>query len=146
MDCNPSDMLDGRTHTSQVQDVSKQAWRLFCSHGTVLFYEAQHPDCTISEIADALVLTPRTVWGLIGDLKRAGLVNFRREGRHHYYTVNRAGRFPDPLISHLTIDDALKAIAGERERVDPYQSGSSLPSGGAQNESAEAMLEGSSLR
>ena len=119
MDCNPYDMLDGRTHTGQVQDVGKQAWRLFCSHGTVLFYIANHPDCTISDIADALAVTPRTVWGLIGDLKRAGLVNFRRDGRRHYYTINRSGRFPDPLISHLTLDQALKAIGGERNRLDP---------------------------
>lgn len=118
MDCNPNDMLDGRTHTSQVQDVSKQAWRLFCSHGTVLFYIANHPDCTISDIADALAVTPRTVWGLIGDLKRAGLVNFRRDGRRHHYTINRSGRFPDPLISHLTLDQALKAIEGESNRLD----------------------------
>jgi DNA-binding transcriptional ArsR family regulator len=118
MDCDPNDVLDGRTHISQVQDVSKQAWRLFCSHGTVLFYIARHPDCTISDIADALAVTPRTVWGLIGDLKHAGLVNFRRKGRRHYYTINRAGRFPDPLISHLTLDQALKAIGGESDRLD----------------------------
>jgi DNA-binding transcriptional ArsR family regulator len=111
--------FDGRPLTSQVDNVSKQAWRLFCSHGTVLFYIARHPDCTISDIADALAVTPRTVWSLIGDLKRAGLVAFRREGRHQHYTINRAGRFPDPLLSHLTLDDALKAITGESDQVEP---------------------------
>jgi len=145
MDNNPNDMLDGRTHTSQVQDVSKQAWRLFCSHGTVLFYIARHPDCTISDIADALAVTPRTVWGLIGDLKRAGLVNFRREGKQHYYTVNRSGRFPDPLISHLTLDQALKAIGGESDRLDPRGAGASTTTGETRNERVEAVLEGTPL-
>jgi DNA-binding transcriptional ArsR family regulator len=145
VDWNPNDTLDGRTRTSHVHNVSKKAWRLFCSHGTVLFYIAQHPDCTISEIADALVITPRTVWGLIGDLKRAGLVDSRREGRRHYYTINGAGRFPDPLISHLTLDEALKAIARESDRVDPRGARPSRPTGETRNESAEAMLEGSFL-
>jgi DNA-binding transcriptional ArsR family regulator len=145
MDCNPNDMLDGRTHTSQVQDVSKQAWRLFCSHGTVLFYIARHPDCTISDIADALVVTPRTVWGLIGDLKRAGLVNFRREGKRHQYTVNRSGRFPDPLISHLTLDQALKAIGGESDQDDhPQRAAASGPARPA-NANVKALLEGAPL-
>lgn len=96
--------------------MSKKAWRLFCSHGTVVFYIAQHPDCTIREIGDALALTPRTVWGLVGDLRRAGLVDARREGKHHYYAINGAGRFPDPLISHLTLGDALKAIMRKDDR------------------------------
>ena len=50
------------------------AWRLFCSHGTLLFHVACHPGCTIPDIADALALSQRTVWGLIGDLRRAGLL------------------------------------------------------------------------
>ncbi len=34
--------------------------RLVCSHGAALFYIAQHPDCTISDLAEALVVTRRT--------------------------------------------------------------------------------------
>jgi DNA-binding transcriptional ArsR family regulator len=97
----------------EVISVSKKPWRLFCSHGAVLFYIAQHPGCTVREIANALVLTHRTVWGLIGDLKRAGLAKSRREGKNHYYTINGAGRFPDPVICHLTLAEALSAIAAE---------------------------------
>ncbi len=90
---------------------SQASWRLFCSHGTVLFYVACHPGCTIRDIADALALTQRTVWGLVGDLRRAGLLIVSRNGNRHHYTINRAGRFPDPLISHLTLGQALEAIA-----------------------------------
>jgi DNA-binding transcriptional ArsR family regulator len=85
-------------------------WRLFCSHGTLLFYVVRHPGCTIQEIADALALSPRTVWGLIGDLKRAKLITVRREGRRHYYTVVMEGRFPDPILAHLTLGEAMRAI------------------------------------
>ncbi|TEU01434.1 MAG: MarR family transcriptional regulator, partial [Dehalococcoidia bacterium] len=41
-------------------------WYLVSSHGAILFYIAVSPDCTISEIADAMSLTRRTVWGVIG--------------------------------------------------------------------------------
>lgn len=87
------------------------SWRLFCSHGTVLFFIASHPGCTMREIAEALSLTQRTVWGLIGDLRRADLLLVTRRGRHHHYSVNPAGRFPDPIISHLTLGQALEAIS-----------------------------------
>lgn len=87
-------------------------WRLFCSHGTILFYVARHPGCTIREIADALALTRRTVWGLIGDLRRAGLITVRREGRRHHYSVDAEGRFPDPILSHLSLGEAMRAIEG----------------------------------
>jgi DNA-binding IscR family transcriptional regulator len=104
--------------TREVPSVRTEAWRLFCSHGTVLFYIARHPECTVKEIAAALALTQRTVWGLMGDLKRAGLVNTKREGKRHCYTINGAGRFPDPLISHLTLAEALAVIGDERAGSD----------------------------
>lgn len=85
-------------------------WRLFCSHGTVLFYVVKHPGCTVRQIADALALTPRTVWGLVGDLRRAGLITVHREGKRHYYTVDMEGRFPDPILSHLNLGEAMRAI------------------------------------
>ncbi|HEX9833960.1 MAG TPA: winged helix-turn-helix domain-containing protein [Mycobacterium sp.] len=125
--------------------MSKKAWRLFCSHGTVLFYIAQQPDCTISEIADALTVTPRTVWGLIGDLKRAGLVDSRREGKRHYYTINGAGRFPDPLLSHLTLDEALKAIMLGSDQVDPPGRAAAGRPARPANENVKALLEGAPL-
>ena len=46
-------------------------WYLVSSHGAVLFYVAVNPGCTIKQIAEDMSLTQRTVWGLIGDLRRA---------------------------------------------------------------------------
>jgi DNA-binding MarR family transcriptional regulator len=64
------------------------SWYLVSSHGAVLFYIAINPECTIRQIADDMALTQRTVWGLIGDLRRANMLNVRRDGRRHHYTVN----------------------------------------------------------
>jgi hypothetical protein len=90
--------------------------RLFCSHGAALFYIAQHPDCTIRDLADALVVTRRTVWGLISDLKRGDLLNIRKQGRINHYRVNEDAPFPDPLLSHLTVGRLFQALAGDTFR------------------------------
>jgi DNA-binding transcriptional ArsR family regulator len=78
-------------------------WYLVSSHGAVLFYVAVNPDCTITQISDDMALTQRTVWGIIGDLRRAGMLNVRREGRRHHYTVNLDAPFKHPILRGLTI-------------------------------------------
>lgn len=84
-------------------------WYLVSSHGAILFYIAVRPDCTISDIADAMSLTRRTVWGVIGDLRRAGMVYVRKEGRCHHYTVNLEASFKHPVLDGVN----LRIILGE---------------------------------
>lgn len=84
-------------------------WYLVSSHGAVLFYVAVHPGCTIRQIAEDMSLTQRTVWGLIGDLRRAGMLHVRREGRRHHYTVNLDADFRHPIIKGFS----LRVILGE---------------------------------
>ncbi len=78
-------------------------WYLVSSHGTILFYVAVYPDCTIKEIAEAMSLTRRTVWGVIGDLRRAGMLSIRKEGRRHHYTVNLDGPFKHPVLNGFSL-------------------------------------------
>ena len=78
-------------------------WRLLCSHGGALVYIARHPGCTAEDVSAALVVTPRTVWRLIGDLKREGLIRVRKEGKRHRYSINEQGHLPDPALSGLTL-------------------------------------------
>jgi DNA-binding transcriptional ArsR family regulator len=84
-------------------------WYLVSSHGAVLFYIAVHPGCTIREIAEEMALTQRTVWGLIGDLRRAAMLEVRREGRRHRYRVNLDATFRHPVLDGIP----LRAILGE---------------------------------
>ncbi len=85
------------------------AFYLVSSHGAVIFYIAVNPDCTIREIADKMSLTRRTIWGLIGDLRRAGMLQVRKQGRCHHYTVNL-----DAPLLHPTINGyRLRTILGE---------------------------------
>jgi DNA-binding transcriptional ArsR family regulator len=82
---------------------------LVSSHGAVVFYIAVNPDCTIGDIAEAMALTRRTVWGLIGDLRRAGMLHVRKNGRRHYYTVNLDAPFLHPSVNGY----ALRALFGQ---------------------------------
>jgi hypothetical protein len=73
-------------------------WYLVSSHGSVLFYIAAHPDSTVAQIADALSLTTRTIWNIVGDLRRSGMLRFRKEGRRHYYSVDLEAQFRHPAL------------------------------------------------
>ena len=86
----------------------KNDWYLVSSHGAILFYVAANPDCTISDIAEAMSLTRRTVWGIIGDLRRANMLHVRKDGRRHHYTVNLDAPLLHPVIKGFT----LRAIVG----------------------------------
>ncbi len=91
-------------------------WYLVSSHGSVLFYIALNPDCTIQKIADEMSLTQRTIWGLIGDLRRASMLQVRREGRRHHYTVNLDAPFKHPVCKGLTLRQVLGPMIEECAR------------------------------
>ena len=87
-------------------------WYLVSSHGSILFYIAVNPSCTIKEIAEAMSLTRRTVWGVIGDLRRAEMLNVRKEGRRHHYSVDLDGPFRHPVLNGFS----LRVILGDLVR------------------------------
>jgi len=78
--------------SSQGSDSSVRPWRLLSAHGFVLFYIGLRPSCTVTDISDGLSLTPRSVYGTLGDLRRAGMIDIRKDGRRHYYSVNYGAR------------------------------------------------------
>jgi hypothetical protein len=84
-------------------------WYLVSSHGAVLFLIALRPGCTIKDISQTMCLTERSVWGLIGDLRRGDMLNVRRLGRRHYYYVNMDATFEHPVLKNFP----LRAILGD---------------------------------
>ncbi len=58
----------------------------------LLLYIGLRPGCTVAEMSEGLSLTTRTVYGTLGDLREAGLLNVRREGHRHHYSVNYEGK------------------------------------------------------
>ncbi len=50
-----------------------------------------------------MVLTRRTIWGLIGDLRRASMLHIRKQGRRHHYTVDLNAPLLHPTLKGHTI-------------------------------------------
>jgi DNA-binding transcriptional ArsR family regulator len=92
----------------------RSEWYVVSSHGSLLFFIAARPGCTTEDIVSSLHLTPRTVWGLIGDLRRAGMLTVRRQGRRHYYSVNMSGPFRHPTLSGIKLGTVVGKIASRR--------------------------------
>ena len=83
--------------------MQRNHWYLVSSHGSILFFVAVNPDCTVDDIMDGMSLTRRTVWGIVGDLRRADMLTVRRAGRHHHYSVNLDGPFLHPTIGRIPL-------------------------------------------
>lgn len=94
--------------------MTNESWSLVSSHGTVLFVIATNPECTIKNIADDLCLTKRTVWGVIGDLRRKNMLLVRKEGRRHHYSVNLDAEFAHPTIQGVSLGTVLRELVRER--------------------------------
>ena len=60
-----------------------------------------------------MVLTRRTIWGLIGDLRRAGMLRVRKQGRRHHYAVDLDGPLPHPTIKGHTLRIILEKVVGQ---------------------------------
>ncbi len=98
--------------------MGRQDWYHVSSHGAVIYCIAAAPDCTTKEVAEALGLTLRTVWGIISDLRRAGMLRVRKEGRRHHYTVNPNAPLGHPTLKRFTLRAILGDIAAQAAQRD----------------------------
>jgi hypothetical protein len=88
-------------------------WSLLSAQGKVLFYIALCPSCSVQEIAIALNLTERAVWGIIRDLRHQNMLLLGRDNRRHRYSVNLDAPLLHPTIQGLTLRPVLGPIAEE---------------------------------
>ena len=84
---------------------------IFSARGRILVHIASHPDCTIRDLADVLCLTRRSIWGAIGELRRADLVRIPGYGRTNHYRVNLDAPFQSRSVTGHTIRSVLAGIA-----------------------------------
>ncbi len=82
-------------------------WYHVSSHGAVLFCIASHQGCTVTDLAESLCLTRRTIWGVVGDLRRAGMLEVRKNGRVHHYEVNLDAPLRLRIVKSRTLRDIL---------------------------------------
>ena len=94
-------------------------WYLVSSHGAVLFCIAADQGCTVKDLVDRLYLTRRTVWGVIGDLRRMGMLKVEKNGRVNHYSVNLDAPFPHPTIKGQPLRPILTSLTRSHRRSGP---------------------------
>ena len=63
-----------------------------------------------------MVLTRRTIWGLIGDLRRASMLRIRKQGRRHHYAVDLDAPLLHPTLKGHTIRIILGKVVGQNSQ------------------------------
>ncbi len=91
-------------------------WYHVSSHGAVLFCIAADPGCTVTDLADVLCLTRRTIWGIVGDLRGAGMLEIRKNGRFHHYHVNLDAPLRHSFLKDRTLRDIMSQFVAQASR------------------------------
>ena len=100
-------------------------WGFLTSHALIMIYVIQSPRSTVREISMAVGLTERATHAALQDLREAGIVDRRREGRRNYYILNldtllayrREGTAPELVPDRFvaTLIDALLVVRPESQ-------------------------------
>ncbi len=64
---------------------------LFTAKGQLLIRIVERPGVTVRELAEDRFLTRRSVWGMIGELRKAGYLMVRKDGTVHHYNISAFG-------------------------------------------------------
>jgi DNA-binding transcriptional ArsR family regulator len=86
-------------------------WSLLTNHGRLLLAIENEPGLRVRDMADRLHLSERGVALILRDLREAGYVEGRREGRRVYYSVVPTKPFRSDLLRHQTVGQLLKLLA-----------------------------------
>jgi len=81
-------------------------------HGRVLVCMARDPRVRLRDIADALQITERSAYAIVGELVAVGCVQKQRDGRRNRYVIQRHLPLPDPAVPSRTIGEVLELFEG----------------------------------
>ena len=87
-----------------------ESWQLLTKHGRVLVCIARDPRIRLREIAEALDITERSAYALVGDLVTAGYIVKQRDGRRNRYVIQRNLPLPGPAAPERTIGELLELL------------------------------------
>jgi DNA-binding MarR family transcriptional regulator len=87
-----------------------ESWQLLTKHGRVLVCIARDPRIRLREIAEALDITERSAYALVGDLVTAGYIVKQRDGRRNRYVIQRNLPLPGPATAERTIGELLELL------------------------------------
>jgi hypothetical protein len=101
---------DGRIRNSDTVQSATADWSLLSPQGRVLFYIALCPGSTVEAIARAAGHSQRSVWGIIGSLRRGGMLRLHKKERRHHFTIDLDAPMLHPTIQGLTIRPVMAGI------------------------------------
>ena len=93
-------------------------WTFLSNHSHVLVCIATNPSITMRELAGQVGITERAVQRIVSDLRSAGYLSYRRQGRRNLYSLHTGLPMRHPVESDCLISDLLEAIIRCRQ-VDP---------------------------
>jgi DNA-binding transcriptional ArsR family regulator len=92
-------------------------WSLLTNHGRLLLAIENEPGLRVRDMAERLQLSERGVALILRDLRDAGYVTSRREGRRVFYSVVPEKPLRRDALQHRTVGELLRLLAeAETER------------------------------
>jgi hypothetical protein len=87
-------------------------WTFVTNHFLVLFCLAEDPGLRMSDVADRVGITERSVQGIVHDLVEAGYLVRTRVGRRNHYEVRPGMPMRHLEIQHRQLGDLLSVLGG----------------------------------
>lgn len=85
-------------------------WSLLTNHARLLLLIDHEPGLRVRDMAEWLHLSERGTALILRDLREAGYVTSRREGRRVYYTVVPSKPLRSELVKHQTVGQLLQLL------------------------------------
>ncbi len=85
-------------------------WSLLTNHARLLLLIDHAPELRVRDMADRLGLSERGTALILRDLREAGYVTSRREGRRVYYSVVPSKPLRSELVEHRTVGQLLQLL------------------------------------
>jgi DNA-binding transcriptional ArsR family regulator len=86
-------------------------WSLLTNHGRLLLAIESEPGLRVRDMADRLDLSERGVALILRDLREAGYVTSRREGRRVFYSVVPSKPLRSDPVRHQTVGHLLQLLS-----------------------------------
>ncbi len=93
-------------------------WSFLTNHARVLVCIAHDPGMRLRDIAAAVGVTERTVFGIVDDLIAQGYVDKDKDGRRNRYSIRTDLPLGESLGRERTIGDVLDLLVDATRRSD----------------------------
>ncbi len=85
-------------------------WGFLTNHARALLFIAHDPEARLIDVANAIGVTERTAFGIVGDLTAAGYVIKEKDGRRNRYHVQENVPLHDAISRERTVGEVLDLL------------------------------------